>query len=62
MPVPASYNDILSTIEGRDHVGGVRYQKKFVVPNSWINNSSRVVLRFGSVCVSARVVSVTNWK
>ncbi|KAJ8963677.1 hypothetical protein NQ314_005470 [Rhamnusium bicolor] len=55
MPVPASYNDISTNAAVRDHVGTVRYQRQFIVPNSW--EKKRVWLRFGSVCYSAKVHS-----
>lgn len=47
MPVPASYNDITTDAELRDHVGWVWYERVFAVPGLWKNQ--RIVLRFGSV-------------
>ena len=47
MPVPASYNDITTDKELRDHVGWVWYEREFSIPYAWENN--RMVLRFGSV-------------
>jgi beta-glucuronidase len=55
MPVPASYNDIGSDADLRDHVGLVWYQRNFFVPKSW--NGQRVWIRFSSVCRAAEVVS-----
>ncbi|KAL6258720.1 hypothetical protein P5V15_010670 [Pogonomyrmex californicus] len=53
MPVPSSYNDITTSRNLRDHVGGVWYQKTFFVPSSWSNQ--RVFVRFGSVHYLAQV-------
>lgn len=47
MPVPASYNDITTDAELRDHVGWVWYERAFAVPGLW--KDQRIVLRFGSV-------------
>lgn len=47
MPVPASYNDITTDSEIRDFVGDVWYERRVIVPSTWINK--RIVLRFGSV-------------
>lgn len=47
MPVPASYNDITTDKEVRDHVGWVWYEREFAIPYDW--ESKRMVLRFGSV-------------
>jgi len=47
MPVPASYNDITTDKELRDHVGFVWYEREFAIPYDWTNK--RMVLRFGSV-------------
>lgn len=57
MPVPSSYNDILTTLEGRDYFGKVTYRRVFYVPESWFDNG-RIWMRFGSVCYSATVVSM----
>ncbi|XP_056637593.1 beta-glucuronidase-like [Diorhabda sublineata] len=54
MPVPASFNDIPTTLEVRDHLGPVVYEREFLVPANWKENK-RVWLRFGSVCYSAQV-------
>lgn len=56
MPVPSSYNDIFTTLEGRDHFGGAAYKRDFYVPENWLR-SGRIWMRFGSVCYSAIVVS-----
>lgn len=58
MQVPASYNDILTSVEGRDYVGTAKYQRNFYVPSEWINDVTRVWLRFGSVCTGAQVVNI----
>ncbi|XP_049786984.1 beta-glucuronidase-like [Schistocerca cancellata] len=55
MPVPASYNDVTTLKEVRDHVGLVWYDRSFFVPRSWERSDTRVWLRFGSVCYSAEV-------
>ncbi|XP_050511632.1 beta-glucuronidase isoform X1 [Diabrotica virgifera virgifera] len=55
MPVPSSYNDILTSSEGRDHLGPVVYQKKFFSPSTWTKEGRKIWLRFGSVCYSAKV-------
>ncbi|XP_028146418.1 beta-glucuronidase isoform X4 [Diabrotica virgifera virgifera] len=55
MPVPSSYNDILTSSEGRDHLGSVVYQRRFIVPSTWTRERRRIWLRFGSVCYSAKV-------
>ncbi len=47
MPVPSSYNDVTQSIEIRDHIGDVWYEREFYVPESW--QSRKVMLRFGSV-------------
>lgn len=47
MPVPASYNDITTDKELRDHVGWVWYEREFSIPYDWMNK--RMMLRFGSV-------------
>jgi beta-glucuronidase len=44
MPVPASYNDIVPSVEFRDHVGDAWYQRLVRVPAGWAGQ--RVVLRF----------------
>ncbi len=46
MPVPASYNDIVSDTAVRDHVGDAWYQRQVWVPRSWAGD--RVMLRFDS--------------
>ncbi|MFJ9124316.1 beta-glucuronidase [Streptomyces sp. NPDC102340] len=52
-PVPASYNDLFTDPEIRDHVGVVWYQREVRVPRGW--TGQRVVLRFGSVTHAAQV-------
>ncbi|CAH1376183.1 unnamed protein product [Tenebrio molitor] len=59
MPVPASYNDIGSDADLRDHVGLVWYQRNFFVPKSW--NGQRVWIRFSSVCRAAQVWINGEW-
>ncbi|XP_017149265.1 beta-glucuronidase [Drosophila miranda] len=54
MPVPASYNDITTDNNLRDHVGTVWYERTFFVPRYWIENR-RTWLRFGSVHYAAVV-------
>ena len=43
MPVPASYNDLVTDPAEREHVGDVWYQRDVVVPASWAGR--RIVLR-----------------
>lgn len=57
MPVPSSYNDILTSLDGRDHLGYVAYERIFYVPEDWLGNG-HIWIRFGSVCYSALVVSI----
>lgn len=52
MYVPASYNDQKADIKYRDHYGYAYYQTEFSVP---IDDSKRVVLRFGAVTHSCVV-------
>lgn len=47
MPVPASYNDITTDRDLRDHVGWVWYERDMYIPADWMDK--RLVLRFGSV-------------
>lgn len=54
MPVPASYNDITTDWNLRDHVGIVWYERYLYVPSSW-SDTRRVWLRFGSVSYAAEV-------
>ncbi|HVJ21965.1 MAG TPA: beta-glucuronidase [Polyangiaceae bacterium] len=46
MAVPASYNDITTDAEVRDHIGAVWYRRSFFVPSSWRDGS--VLLRVGA--------------
>ena len=43
MPVPASYNDLVTDLAEREHVGDVWYQREVWVPASWAGR--RIVLR-----------------
>jgi beta-glucuronidase len=43
MPVPASYNDLVTDPAEREHVGDVWYQRDVLVPASWAGR--RIVLR-----------------
>ncbi|HYZ52540.1 MAG TPA: beta-glucuronidase [Streptosporangiaceae bacterium] len=43
MPVPASYNDLVTDVDEREHVGDVWYQRDVRVPASW--EGRRIVLR-----------------
>lgn len=56
MPVPSSYNDITTSRDLRDHMGGVWYQRSFFAPPSW--REQRVFVRFGSVNYLAQVVTI----
>ena len=51
--VPASYNDLFTDAEIRDHVGWVYYQREVRVPRGWGNE--RIVLRFDAATHAARV-------
>ncbi|PPF80601.1 beta-glucuronidase [Pseudoclavibacter sp. RFBJ3] len=51
--VPASYNDLFTDPEIRDHVGWVYYQREVRVPRGWANE--RVLLRFDAATHAARV-------
>lgn len=53
MAVPASYNDVVTDIAQRDHVGYLWYQRQVRVPRKLGND--RLVLRFGSATHSAIV-------
>ena len=54
MAVPASYNDITTDKELRDHVGWVWYETDAVIPRAWTKDQ-RIVIRFGSVTQHAVV-------
>ena len=43
MPVPASYNDLVTDTAEREHVGDVWYQREVLVPAGWAGR--RIVLR-----------------
>ncbi|WP_426738195.1 beta-glucuronidase [Plantibacter sp. 2H11-2] len=51
--VPASYNDLFTDPEIRNHVGWVYYQRPVRVPRGWTDD--RVLLRFGAATHAARV-------
>ena len=53
MPVPASYNDVTTDNELRDHVGWVWYQRLVYAPR--LAADDRLFVRFGSATHSARV-------
>ena len=53
MAVPASFNDLLTRPEQRNHWGYVWYARTFETPQSW--RGRRVVLRIGSANYSADV-------
>lgn len=46
MAVPASYNDLVTDAEEKEHLGYVWYETCFVIPAGW--DGKRIVLRFGS--------------
>ncbi|MFG3341088.1 beta-glucuronidase [Glycomyces sp. NPDC048151] len=52
-PVPASYNDLFTDPDIRNHVGVAWYQREVRVPRGW--TGERTVLRFGSVTHAAKV-------
>ncbi|MBW9120459.1 beta-glucuronidase [Microbacterium trichothecenolyticum] len=51
--VPASYNDLFTDPEIRDHVGWVYYQREVRVPRGW--SGERILLRFDAATHAARV-------
>ena len=53
MPVPCSFNDVLSDKTVHDHVGDVWYQRVVHVPRGW--ERDRVVLRFDAATHRATV-------
>lgn len=53
MAVPASYNDLFTEEEIKEHVGYVWYEKEFIIPKSW--EDQRIVVRFGSATHHATV-------
>ncbi|HEX8861897.1 MAG TPA: beta-glucuronidase [Actinomycetes bacterium] len=53
IPVPASFNDIFTTADVRNHVGDVWYQTLTRVPERW--RGERIVLRFDAATHSAVV-------
>lgn len=59
MPVPSSYNDVLTSLAGRDHFGSVLYERAFYVPKNWFLGG-RIWIRFGSICYAATVVSIIS--
>jgi beta-glucuronidase len=53
MPVPASYNDITTDAEIRDHIGPVWYRRRFFVPSEWQDAS--IFVRVGAASHAATV-------
>jgi beta-glucuronidase len=53
MPVPASYNDLVTELSEREHVGDVWYQTTVAVPVGSVNE--RIVLRFDAATHRAEV-------
>ncbi|SQG63712.1 beta-glucuronidase [Corynebacterium renale] len=53
MPVPASFNDIVTDADVRNHVGLLWYQRRVVVPRTLAGD--RLILRFGSATHAATV-------
>ena len=53
VPVPASYNDLFTEKEIRDHVGDVWYERDFYVASEW--KEKLIYLRFGSATHRAEV-------
>lgn len=53
MPVPASFNDLLTDKGEREHVGDIWYQRDVVVPRSWADR--RIVLHLESATHRALV-------
>ncbi|MGP9746567.1 beta-glucuronidase [Brachybacterium sp. AOP29-B2-41] len=51
--VPASYNDLFTDPDIRDHVGWVYYQRTVQVPRGWAGE--RILLRFAAATHAARV-------
>ncbi|KAF4520951.1 hypothetical protein B566_EDAN008762 [Ephemera danica] len=63
MPVPSSYNDVTTRADIRDFVGWAWYERTFFVPAAWLQQDSkvRIMLRFGSVHYTAKVVRTPFW-
>lgn len=55
MPVPSSYNDIVTDSKIRDYVGWVGYDRSFFVPKEW-NDGRKIFIRLDSVNYAAQVV------
>lgn len=53
MPVPASYNDLTTRAELRDHIGEVWYQREVRIPRGWAGE--RILLRLESATHRATV-------
>lgn len=53
MPVPASYNDLTTRQDLRDHIGEVYYQKHVRIPRGWAGE--RILVRFESATHRATV-------
>lgn len=53
MPVPSSYNDLVTDPAIRNHVGDVWYQRDFFLPESWRDRD--LFVRFGSATHHAKV-------
>ncbi|XP_019880925.1 beta-glucuronidase [Aethina tumida] len=54
MPVPSSYNDIVTDSKIRDYVGWVGYDRSFFVPKEW-NDGRKIFIRLDSVNYAAQV-------
>lgn len=54
LPVPASFNELMTTIDEKEHYGYIWYQKDFMVPSN-VLSAGRAVLRFGSATHKAVV-------
>lgn len=52
MPVPASYNDLTTQANVRDHVGPVWYRRTFFCPDAW--RTKHVLVRFGAAAHAAQ--------
>lgn len=60
MPVPASFNDITQDPNLENYIGWVWYEKEVLLPQRWLQDNLRVVLRFGSAHYYSVVVRCTG--
>ena len=61
MPVPASYNDITTDKELRDHVGWVWYETDAVIPRAWTKDQRIVIHVIREASFHLRQTSQTRY-